>query len=138
MQIRAEETSWYRSFVFDVHVCQWYETPHEVLLLIIYASSECPRITQSRQSPHYSYSKTCVKRPISKYQKLVFKTNYRLMQFESTAECSKGSILQYFQPSLSYQLSLRPSFCLFLSGYLHRFYCTYKHGTKGKTQAKLI
>ena len=31
------------------------------------------------------------------------------------AECSKGSILQYFQPSLSYQLSLRPLFRLFLS-----------------------
>ena len=28
--------------------------------------------------------------------KLVFKTNYRLMQVKSIAECSKGSILQYF------------------------------------------
>ena len=28
--------------------------------------------------------------------KLVFKTNYRLMQAKSIAECSKGSILQYF------------------------------------------
>ena len=27
-----------------------------------------------------------------------------------------GSILQYFQPSLRYHLSLRPLFCLFLSG----------------------
>ena len=34
------------------------------------------------------------------------------------AECSKGSILQYFRPSLSYHLSLR-FFCLFLSGHLH-------------------
>ena len=34
--------------------------------------------------------------------KLVFKTNYRLMQVKSIAECSKGSILQYFRPSLSY------------------------------------
>ena len=32
------------------------------------------------------------------------------------AECSKGSILQYFRPSLSYHLSLRSLFCLFLSG----------------------
>ena len=30
------------------------------------------------------------------------KTNYRLMQVKSIAECSKGSILQYFRPSLSY------------------------------------
>ena len=28
----------------------------------------------------------------------------------------EGSILQYFRPSLSYQLSLRSLFCLFLSG----------------------
>ena len=41
--------------------------------------------------------------------------NYRLMQVKSIAECSKGSILQYFRPSLSYHLSLRYLFCLFLS-----------------------
>ena len=29
---------------------------------------------------------------------------------------SKGSILQYLRPSLSYHLSVRSSFCLFLSG----------------------
>ena len=43
------------------------------------------------------------------YQKdqiLVFKTNYRLMQVERIAECSKGSILQYFRSSSSYNLSL--------------------------------
>ena len=38
------------------------------------------------------------------------------MQVKSIAECSKGSILQYFQPSLSYHLSFRSLFCLFLSG----------------------
>ena len=42
-----------------------------------------------------------------KDRKLVFKTSYRLMQVKSIAECSKGSILQYFQPSLSYHLPLR-------------------------------
>ena len=50
-----------------------------------------------------------------KDSKLVFKTDYCLMQVKSIAECSKGSILQYFQPSLSYYLSLRSLFCLFLS-----------------------
>ena len=29
-------------------------------------------------------------------QKLVFKTNFRLIQVKSVAKCSKGSILQYF------------------------------------------
>ena len=63
------------------------------------------------------YSKTCVKQLLSKDRKLVFKTSYHLMQAESIAECSKGSILQYFQPSLSSHLSLRSLFCLFLSGH---------------------
>ena len=41
---------------------------------------------------------------------MVFKTDYmyRLMQVIEIAERPKGSILQYFRPSLSYQLSLRP------------------------------
>ena len=52
--------------------------------------------------------------------KLVFTTNYLLMQDKSIAECSKGSILHYFLPSLIYHLSLRSLFCLFLSGRLSR------------------
>ena len=51
-----------------------------------------------------------------KDQKLVFKTNYRLMQVKSIAECSKGSILQYFPPSLSCQLLLSSLLCLFWGG----------------------
>ena len=42
------------------------------------------------------------------------------MQVKSIAECSKGSILQYFQPSLSYHFRLRPLFCLYLSGRLRQ------------------
>ena len=52
--------------------------------------------------------------------KLVFKTDYRLMQVKSIAECSKVSILQFFRPSLSYHLSLRSLFCLFLSDHLRQ------------------
>ena len=44
--------------------------------------------------------------------------NRGIMQVTSIAECSKGSILQYFRPSLSYHLSLRSLFCLFLRGHL--------------------
>ena len=57
------------------------------------------------------YSKTCVKQSLRKT-----KNWYHLMQVKSIAEYSKGSILQYFRPSLSYHLSLRSLFCLFLSG----------------------
>ena len=42
------------------------------------------------------------------------------MQVKSIAESSKGSIVQYFRPSLSYHLLLRPLFCLFLSGPLRQ------------------
>ena len=35
------------------------------------------------------------------------KNNYRLKQGKSIAECSKGSILHSFRPSLSYHLLLR-------------------------------
>ena len=42
------------------------------------------------------------------------------MQVKSIAECSKGGILQYFRPSLSYHFPLRPLFCLFLSGRLRQ------------------
>ena len=55
-------------------------------------------------------------------QKLIFKTNYRLMQVKSIAECSKrvSIILRYLRPSLSYHLSLRSLFFLFLSGCLRQ------------------
>ena len=69
------------------------------------------------------YSKTCVKRPLSKDPKLVYKTNYRVMQVIRITECSKGSMLQYFRSSLSNHLSLRSLFCLFLSCRLHGFDC---------------
>ena len=38
------------------------------------------------------------------------KTNYHLMKVKSIAECSKGSILKYFWPSLSYHLLSRSLF----------------------------
>ena len=69
---------------------------------------------------HHCYSKTCLKQPPKNTQKLVFNTDYRLMQAKSIAECSKGSILQYFRPFLSYHFPLRPLFCLFLSGHLRQ------------------
>ena len=66
------------------------------------------------------YSKTCLKRPLKKKTKNWFSRlnagqKYCRMQVKSIAECSKGSILQYFRPSLSYHLSLRSLFCLVLS-----------------------
>ena len=50
------------------------------------------------------YSKTCLLKAATEIedQKLVLKTHYCLMQVKSIAECSKGTILQYLRPSLSY------------------------------------
>ena len=63
------------------------------------------------------YSKTYVKRPLSKRKKNGSQDQLSLIAGKRIAECSKGSIMQYFQPSLSYYLSLRPLFCLFWSGH---------------------
>ena len=54
-------------------------------LLIKFLFNDCKRfglICQER--------KTCVKLLLSKSPKIVFKTDYRLMQVKSIAECSKG------------------------------------------------
>ena len=42
------------------------------------------------------------------------------MQVKSITECSKGSFLQFFRPSLIYHFPLRPLFCLLLSGHLRQ------------------
>ena len=77
---------------------------------------------------HYlPHNKTCLRRPLRKNTKnWFFKTHYRLMQVKSIAECSDGSILQYFWPSLSYHFPLIPLFRLFLSDRLRQvlLYCS--------------
>ena len=66
------------------------------------------------------YSKTCLKRPLKKKdQKFVFKTNYRLMQVKSIAECSKRAFCNTFD--LHYAIFC---FVYFLVAVLDRFYCT--------------
>ena len=115
-----EDTFIYHLLIYHVSFCskisiefQWGVLPfaQEVISSVVHKLA-----FNSLSFEVWEYSKTCVKRPLSKRPKLDFKTNYRLMQVKSIAECSKGSILQYFRPSLSYHLSLRSLFCLFLSG----------------------
>ena len=47
-------------------------------------------------------------------------TNGSLMKVESIAECSPWSILQYFGPALSDNLSWKPNSVFFLSGHLRQ------------------
>ena len=68
------------------------------------------------QCSHLIYSNTCVKRVSQKDRKIGYKNNNRLVHVKSIAECSKGGILQYVRPSLSYHLSQSYLFCLVLSG----------------------
>ena len=42
------------------------------------------------------------------------------MQVKSIADCSKGSILQYFLPEIKHHFPLQPLFCLLLSGHLRQ------------------
>ena len=67
-----------------------------------------------------TYSKPVLSGHSEILPKLVFKTDYRLMQVKSIAESFKRSILQYFQPLLSYHLSFRSLFGLFLNGRLRQ------------------
>ena len=67
---------------------------------------------------NYTLTQTLVKPVLSSHSKK--KTNYCLMQVKSIAECSKGSILQSFRPSISYHLLLRPLFYFSLSGCLRQ------------------
>ena len=62
------------------------------------------------------YSKTIAKAATQKRsQNMFYNTDNRLIQVKSIAEC--------FRPALSFHVSLRHLFCLFLSGRL-RVYCT--------------
>ena len=88
--------------------------------IMVFTGQVC-RFTQTFIIIHLRMNST-VKPVISDHSKrrpkIGFKTDYHFMQVKSIAECSKRSILQYFRPSVSYHLSLRYLFCLFLSGRL--------------------
>ena len=62
------------------------------------------------------YSKTCVKQPLSERPKIGFYDQLSLNAGQRYCRMLQGEILQYFRPSTSYHLSLRPLFCLFLGG----------------------
>ena len=66
------------------------------------------------------YSKTCLKRSRKKNTKMVFNTDYRLMQVKYIAECSPWSILQYIRPSLSYRFPFKTFVLSILSGRLRQ------------------
>ena len=74
-------------------------------MLMSYSSSTQNKSCLVLLTETHGYSKICVKQPLSKRQKVVFQDQFSLI-------VGKGSILQYFRPTLSYHLSLRVLFCL--------------------------
>ena len=67
------------------------------------------------------YSKTCEKRPLKINKTMILMTNGSLMKYESIAECSTWSILQYFWSAFSGNRYWKPILGLFGSG-------RFKHG----------
>ena len=67
-----------------------------------------------------SSSVPCLKRPLKNMSKIGFQDRLLLNAGQKYCRMSQESILQYFRPSLSYHLSLRPLICLVLSGRLRQ------------------
>ena len=63
---------------------------------------------------------TCLKRPLKKKIKNGFQDRLSLNAGQKYCRMLSRSILQYFRPSLSYHLSSRTLFCLFLTGRLRQ------------------
>ena len=75
-----------------------------------------------QKSDSMTYSKTCLKRPLKKKKTKNRISTWVIAKYRSKVlqNAPRGSILQNFQPAFSYHLSLRPLFCLFLSGCLRQ------------------
>ena len=83
-------------------------------------NSYYPSTTRSFEMLCSRYSKTCLKQPLKKKTKIGFQDQLLLNAGQKYCRSTKGSILQYCRPLLSYHLSLRSLFCLFLSGCLRQ------------------
>ena len=67
-----------------------------------------------------SFTAYTVKPVLSSPSKGRLKIGFHLMQVKRTAECSKRAFCNTFDLHISYHLSLRPLFCLVLSGRLRQ------------------
>ena len=71
-------------------------------------------ISQERDKWRQSTVKPVLSGHSKRRPKLVFKTDYRLMQVKKYCRMLQENILlQYFRPSFSYHLSLKPLFVYF-------------------------
>ena len=68
----------------------------------------------------YMYSKTCLKRPLSKRPKMGFQDQLSLNAGQKYCRMLQGEHSAILRPALSYHIALRPLFCLFLRGRLRQ------------------
>ena len=79
-----------------VHVCDNGETPETIRCdKIVHRHAFWRQFTDINEDSLATYSKTCSKRPLKKKKKMVFKTDYRLLQV-NIAECSKRAFCNTF------------------------------------------
>ena len=80
----------------------WFHIRPGILSGLIWVQTICKSYQQTTLQDNIkslTSSKTCLKRPLKEYLKLVFKTEYCLMQVKSIAECSMGSMLLHGEHS---------------------------------------
>ena len=80
--------------------------------------------TTPSPTPSLTYSKTCVKRPLSKRQKMVFKTNYRLKLSLNAGQKYCRMLQGEHSAILSTFIKLPFVIKYFCVAILQRFYCT--------------
>ena len=80
---------------------------------------------------------TGVKPPPSKRQKIGFKTNYRLMQSKSIAECAKGSILQYVLTFIKLPFVIKIFVLSIFEGPFNTGFTVQKHMRPSQTQIRM-
>ena len=113
-----------------------------VLVLLAYICKQrmlkeaCVKV-QLYQSSLLTYTVKPVLSGHSKRPKIGFQDHLSLNAGQKYCRMLQKSILQYFRPSLSYHVSLRSLFCLFLRGGLRQV-LLYTVGTLMKAQAKSL
>ena len=109
------EVSHHDTFINDIHII-FFLNENELREIIIAIF----RLKKPKTLYPYIYSKTCLKPPLKKKTKIGFQYQLSLNAGQKYCRMPSWSILRYFWPSLSYHLSLRRLFFLFLSGRLRQ------------------
>ena len=84
-----------------------------------------PVVVTALKNPTSSISKTCVKRPLSKRQKIGFQDQLLLHAGQKYCRMLKGEHSTIISTFIKLPFVIKVLFCLFLSGRFHRFHCIF-------------